>query len=282
MNNKVGLVLEGGGFRGLYTAGVLHYFQKIGIEFPYIVAVSMGASNATNYLSKQTQRNLDVPYTFVTDKRYISYQRLITKGELFGMDFIFNEVPNKYIPFDTDAFSKSQKKLVYVTTNCETGLPYYIPNNNNQESFKALEASTSLPFASKMVKLNNKLLLDGGISDPIPIDKALKDGYEKLVVVLTQPQTYRKNPFRGKLIAKWMYKKYPKLIDAILSRHEVYNKQLDQIEELARKGSAFVIRPAKVLPVKRTEKNKEKLKEAFDLGYHSAEQLQKQLLQFIG
>ncbi len=281
MNNKIGLVLEGGGFRGLYSAGILHHFLSIGIEFPYTVAVSMGASNATNYLAKQTKRNLEVPYTFVTDNRYISYKRLLTKGELFGMDFIFNDVPYDLIPFDFETFAQAKQKLIYVTTDCETGKPYYIPNNNSEESFKALEASTSLPFASKMVKLNNKLLLDGGISDPIPIEKALADGCEKVVVILTQPKVYRKDEMKAKAFVKMRYKKFPFLANAILNRHNVYNNQLNLIEKLESEGKVFVYRPHSALPISRTERNKEKLKEAFNIGYKQSLANQDALLNFI-
>ncbi|MGQ1785520.1 MULTISPECIES: patatin-like phospholipase family protein [unclassified Saccharicrinis] len=281
MNNKTGLVLEGGGFRGLYTAGILHHFHKNGLEFPYIVAVSMGASNATNYLAKQTKRNLEVPYTFVNDKRYMSYARLFTKGELFGMDFIFGDVPNKLIPFDFNAFASSRQKLIYVTTDCQLGKPYYISNSNHEESFKALEASTSLPFASKMVHLNGRLLLDGGISDPIPVEKAFSDGCEKVVVVLTQPKGYLKSPIQSKRLIKLMYHKYPKLVDIILNRHIVYNQQLEMIERLEEEGKAFVFRPDTKLPVNRTEKKKEKLKEAFNIGYQQSDDMLRSLLDFI-
>lgn len=281
MNNKVGLVLEGGGFRGLFTAGVLHRFAENGIMFPYTVAVSMGASNATNYLAGQTQRNLDVPYTFVNDKRYLSYTRMFTKGELFGMDFIFGEVPYKLIPFDFKAFSASENKLLYVTTDCQTGKPYYIPNNTNEESFLALEASTSLPFASKMVKLHDKLLLDGGICDPIPIEKAIADGCEKVVVILTQPQEYRKSPFKAKVLSKLMYNKFPLLAKAILNRHQVYNDQLDIIEKLEQEGKAFVIRPEKMLPISRTERDNDKLKDAFEIGYEKSKDMVEKMMLFI-
>lgn len=281
MDKKVALVLEGGGFRGLYTAGILHSFSDYELEFPYVIAVSMGASNATNYLSKQTIRNIEVPYTFVTDKRYISYTRLFTKGELFGMTFIFNDIPNKHIPFDFNTFKASKQKLIYVTTDCNSGKPYFISNEITEDAFKALEASTSLPFAAKMVKLHDRLLLDGGISDPIPVDKALADGAEKLVVILTQPKGYRKEPFKAKLIAKLKYKNYPLLVESILNRHEVYNRQLALIEKLEATGKAFVIRPTRKLAINRTEKNRDKLKEAFDIGHQQGAETMPELLKFI-
>ena len=281
MDKNIGLVLEGGGFRGLYTAGILDCMLEYDIEFPYTVAVSMGASNATNYLAKQTKRNLQVPYTFVNDSRYLSYARLLTKGELFGMDFIFNDVPNNLIPFDFKAFESSTKKLVYVCTDCATGEAYYVDNSNIADSFRALEASTSLPFASKMVKLHDRLLLDGGIADPIPLEKALADGCKKLVVILTQPKGYRKSAIRFKSFVKARYRKYPRLAEAIINRHLLYNKQLDRVESLEVQGIAFVFRPAERLPISRTEKNKEKLKDAFDAGYRQCANNHETLMDFL-
>ncbi len=282
MDKNIGLVLEGGGFRGLYTAGILDCMLAHDIEFPYTVAVSMGASNATNYLAKQTKRNLQVPYTFVNDARYLSYTRLLTKGELYGMDFIFNDVPNTLIPFDFKTFESSPQKLVYVCTDCLTGEAYYAPNNNTSDVFKALEASTSLPFASKMVKLYNRSLLDGGIADPIPVEKALADGCKKLVVILTQPREYRKSAIPFKSIVKARYRNYPRLAEAIINRHLLYNKQLDRVESLEAQGVAFVFRPKTKLSISRTEKNKEKLKDAFDLGYRDCQEVRDNLMEFLG
>ncbi|SMO59059.1 Predicted phospholipase, patatin/cPLA2 family [Saccharicrinis carchari] len=281
MNNNIGLVLEGGGFRGLYTAGILDCMLAHRIVFPYTVAVSMGASNATNYLAEQTKRNLQVPYTLINDSRYLSYARLLTKGELFGMNFIFNEVPNTLIPFDFKTFVSSSQKLVYVCTDCLTGEPYYVDNSNTDDAFKALEASTSLPFASKMVKLHNRLLLDGGIADPIPVKKALADGCKKLVIILTQPKGYRKASIPFKNLAKARYRRFPLLTKALLKRHLLYNKQLALVEQLEAQGSAYVFRPAHQLPISRTEKNKQKLKETFDSGHRHCMETMEDLMKFI-
>jgi len=281
MNNKTALVLEGGGFRGLYTAGILHRFYEMNLEFPFVIAVSMGASNATNYLAKQTQRNLDVPYTFVNDKRYMSYARLLRGGALFGIDFIFEDIPKKLIPFDFNTFSASKQKLMYVTTDCCQGKPYYVLNTSMEESFKALEASTSLPFVSKMVPLHNRLLLDGGIADPIPVEKAMEEGYDKLVVVLTQPKEFRKKAIKAKRFTHVIYKKYPQLAEAILTRHVRYNQQLALVEQLEAEGKAFVYRPDATLPVSRTEQKKEKLKETFQIGYEQGDAMMNELLSFL-
>ncbi len=266
MHKKIGLVLEGGGFRGLYSAGILDGFLKYHIEFPYIIGVSMGACNAVNYISKQYERSLNVPYTYINDKRYMSFLRLLTKGELFGMDFIFRAIPHTLIPFDFERFYHSQQQFVVVTSDCRSGKPFYIDDFNKYDLLTALKASSSLPFASKMINIDEKLLLDGGVSDPIPIAKAINDGCDKIVVVLTQPKGYRKSPSKLSTLSHLKYKKYPKLQEALQIRYQIYNDTLDQLEEMERKGTAFVIRPSSTIPIKRTEKNKEKLKEAYEMG----------------
>ncbi|TLX77070.1 patatin family protein [Labilibacter sediminis] len=281
MNNKIALVIEGGGFRGMYSAGILDYFLENNIEFPYAIGVSMGACNGVNYISKQIGRNLSVPYTYINDKRYMSYQRLFVIGELFGMDFIFGDVPKKLIPFDFETFQKSPQKFIAVATDCNTGEPVYMNEFSSDDLLMALKASTSLPFASKMICYDNKELLDGGISDPIPVNKALRDGNEKVVVILTQPKEYRKKPSSFNLLGTLKYIKYPKLIQALNDRYKVYNDTLDQIEELERQGKAFVIRPKRTLPINRTEKNKEKLKAAFDIGYKQSNEFVDELRLFM-
>ncbi len=281
MIKNTGLVLEGGGFRGLYSAGFLDFFLEKNIEFPYIIGVSMGACNAVNYISKQQGRNLDIPYTFINDKRYMSYCRLLAKGELFGMDFVYDTIPNQLNPFDFQSFNASTQDFIIVTTDCEKGNPVYFKNLKNGEMLKALQASTSLPFASKMVTIDDKLLLDGGICDPIPIERALEDGNKKLVVILTQPADYRKKPARLKYMSHWKYKAYPALTDKLLSRHQKYNDTIDQLEKLESEGKAFVIRPDMKIPISRTEKNVHKLKEAFEMGYKQAHEIWPALSDFL-
>ncbi|MCW3807014.1 patatin-like phospholipase family protein [Plebeiibacterium marinum] len=273
MSAKIGLVLEGGGFRGLYSAGVVDCFLKNNIDVPYVIGVSMGACNGVNYISKQPGRNLSTPYTYVNDKRYISLQRLFTKGELFGMDFIFKEIPDKLIPFDYDTFYSSDKEFVVVTTDCITGKPFYISDFKHHTVNKALQASTSLPFASKIVDFQGKKLLDGGICNPVPITKAFDDGCDKLIVVLTQPQGFIKPQTHFNTIGKLFYKNYPDLLAVLNNRHQVYNNQLRLISELEKEGKAFVFRPKSSIPVGRTERNKNKLKEAYNMGFMHSEEL---------
>ena len=178
---QAGLVLEGGGMRGLYTAGVLEYFMEKDLYFPYNIGVSAGACMAASYLSRQKGRNKRVNLDFVEDKRYISFSNFIRKREIFGMDFIFDEIPNRLVPFDMDTFRESPEEFVIVTTDCETGeAVYYDKTNHGDDLVKLLRASSSLPFVASSVEYKGRHLLDGGIVDPIPIKKAQADGYEKM------------------------------------------------------------------------------------------------------
>lgn len=206
---NIGLVLEGGGMKGLYTAGVLEYFMEKNLFFPYVVGVSAGACMGATYLSRQKGRNKKVNTELVADHRYISYRNLIRKRELFGMDFLFDEVPNKIVPFDFQTFLNSNEQFVIGTTDCESGQAiYYNKAEHGNDILKIIRASSSVPFIAPAVEYDNRKLLDGGIIDPIPVLKAQTDGYEKNVVIMTKPEGYEKqrNKFSG--IAKILYRKY--------------------------------------------------------------------------
>jgi predicted patatin/cPLA2 family phospholipase len=264
-----GLVLEGGGMRGLYTAGVLEYFMEKDLYFPYVIGVSAGACMAGSYLSRQVGRNKEVNLGFAGDKRYLSYQNFLKKRELFGMDFIFDEIPNKLVPFDFETFRNATEQLIIGTTDCETGEPVYFDKNTHGEHLlKLLRASSSLPFVAPSVAYDNRLLLDGGISDPIPIRKAQTDGFQKNVIILTKPEGYYKRP--SKLSSYFKYKQHPKINDLLVSRYKHYNETLAYINKEEEKGSVLVIRPSITLPVGRVEKNRTKLQDLYELGLQDA------------
>src|SRR5690625_4380963 len=186
-----GLILEGGGMRGLYTAGVLEYFMEQDLYFPYKIGVSAGACMVASYLYRQKERNKKVILGYIEDKRYISFSNFIKKREVFGMDFIFDEIPNQLVPFDMDTYRKNSEELVIVTTDCETGQPVYFDKTNQGDDLVLLlRASSSLPFVASSVEYKGRHLLDGGIVDPIPIKKAQQDGFEKNVIILTKPEGY--------------------------------------------------------------------------------------------
>jgi predicted patatin/cPLA2 family phospholipase len=174
------LVLEGGGLRGIYTSGVLRFFMDEGIYFPYVIGVSMGACNAANYVSRQPERNRIVSTRYVNDARYLSYCRLFIRGELFGMKFIFDTLPRSLVPFDFPTFMENDVTCITVVTDCETGEALYYKKKELGEDFlKILQASNSLPFVAKPVHYNGLILMDGGLSDAIPIKKSINDGNEK-------------------------------------------------------------------------------------------------------
>lgn len=280
MNEKIALILEGGGFRGIFTSGVLDYFMENNLYFNYVSGVSMGACNAVSYISRQKERNKNVLLKYVDDKRYLSISNLIREKSLFGMNFVFKKIPRELVPFDYDTFFKSKTNFVIGVTDCITGEAIYL-DGKNKEMENILMASSSLPFISKMVKLNNSLYLDGGISDSIPIQKAIDDGYQKMVVVLTRPKGYRKKAFKLKKMCNYYYKKFPNLANSILNRHKLYNETIEKIEKLEQNGSIFVIRPNESLEIGRVEKNKEKLMKVYIQGVMQAERDFQNLIKFL-
>lgn len=269
--NEVGLVLEGGGMRGVYSAGVMEYFLEKGLFFPYVIGVSAGACNAASYLSKQIGRNKKVNIDFITDHRYLSWRNYYKNRQLFGMDFIFDEIPNRIVPFDYDAFYRNESEFVIGTTNCHTGEPvYYKRHDYGKDVLKLLKASSSLPFIAPEVEFKGKTLLDGGISDPIPIKQAEKDGYPKNLVILTQNEQYRKTPSRFHYFVQRRYGHFPGLIKALKNRHLHYNETLAYLAKQQKQGYAFILRPLKPLTVGRMEKNPAKLTDLYEQGYTDA------------
>ncbi|MBW1742509.1 MAG: patatin family protein [Deltaproteobacteria bacterium] len=265
------LILEGGGLRGVYTSGILRFFMDRGIFFPYVIGVSMGACNAANYVSRQPERNRIVNTRYVNDARYLSYWRLLTRGELFGMDFIFDTIPNSLVPFDFETFRESDVRCITTVIDCETGETlYYEKSEVGKDYFKVLRASTSLPFMAKPVKYKGRVLMDGGLSDSIPIRKSLDDGNTRHVLVLTRPKGYRKKRSR---LARLVYVRYPRykgLCEAFSSRYAVYNDTMDFVDSIEERGEIFVIRPELDLNVGRAERNKDRLYAAYDQGYVDA------------
>ncbi|MCL2565248.1 MAG: patatin family protein [Defluviitaleaceae bacterium] len=280
---KFGLVLEGGGLRGVYTAGVLDLFLDMDFHAPYTVAVSAGACQAYSYISRQRGRNFKVASDFIGDPRYLSFRSLILKGEIFGMDFMFDEVPKRLIPFDFEAFDNSAQEFVIAATNCESGLAEYFNKSDKHDMFLIGRASSSLPLLSRIVQVNNTPYLDGGVVVPIPYEKALADGYEKNIVILTQDSTYirRHSQTVVRLMRAW-YRKYPKLAEVYSKRAENYNKMMIRIIEEEKKGNIFVIRPVKTVTVSRIERNKEKLKTFYEEGFEDAKRLWPKLQEWLG
>lgn len=269
--NEAALVLEGGGLRGVYTSGVLRFLVDKQIFFPYVIGVSMGACNGANYVSLQPERNRIVNIRYVNDARYLSYIRLLFRGELFGMKFIFDTIPHKLVPFDAKTFMDSPITCVITATDCETGEAlYYSQKALGRNCLKVLQASCSLPFMAKPVRYKDRVLMDGGLADAVPIRKSIAEGFQKNVLVLTRPRGYRKKRTRFMRLTRMRYAQYPGLCRIMAIRHIRYNETMDFVDRLESCGDVYVIRPLNELKAKRIERNKDRLYETYDQGYADA------------
>lgn len=279
---KAGLILEGGGNRGIFTSGILDYLMESQIVFPYVIGVSAGACNAVDYVSKQVGRTKDCIVGKDFPAPFIRYRYLLEKRMLVDMDLLFDEVPNRIHPFDYDTYFQSMIRCELVATDCLTGKAVYLDDRKDKERFmKIVRASSSLPFVSPMVEVDGIPYLDGGISDPIPLRRALKEGYKKPVIVLTRAAGYRKKPSRvSERMGKIFYKEYPQIQKCLRNRFIVYNKTMELIERLEKEKRVFVFRPSEVL-VGRTEENEEKLKEFYCQGYEMAKERLGELKVFL-
>lgn len=274
MLQEVGLVLEGGGMRGLYTAGVLESFLDHEVYFPYVIGVSAGAGTAASYLSKQKGRNKVVNINYIKDPRYLSWNNMIKNRQFFGMDFIFDEIPNKLVPFDYEQFSNNPAEFVIVTTDCMTGEPVYFRKEDyGKDMLTVLKASSSLPFAAPEVYYKNHILLDGGVSDSVPIKKAKLDGFNKNVVILTRNRGYVKKPSKFAFLVKRKYPQYPRLQQALINRYRVYNETTRFLEEEEAKGNIIIIRPHQPVEVGRLERNPIKLEKLYEQGYNDGKKM---------
>lgn len=273
-----GLILEGGGMRGVYTAGVLDFFMDQKLEFQRVYGISAGACNALTYLSGDRGRYLRVTKTFCNDPRYVSPVQLLLSGSIFNWDFSFYEIPKRYIPFDYNAMERSKMELIIGATDCRKGRCTYFSNRRGDDMVEAAIASSSIPLLSNMREINGCYYLDGGITDSIPVQKALDDGCQKVVAVLTQNQGYTKAPTGLMPLIRAKYQLYPGVIQAMENRHLVYNQAVTQLEELEQAGRAVIIRPTKPMELKRIEHNKKKLQAAYENGYEDAQNILHRLL----
>lgn len=262
----IGLVLEGGAMRGMFTAGVLDVFMENGVSFPAMVGVSAGAAFGCNYKSRQIGRVIRYNTRFCRDKRYCSIHSLITTGDLFGADFCYREIPEELDPFDNDAFDENPMAFYVVATNVYTGEPVYQRLDKVDENcYLWMRASASMPMVSTPVQVDGYTLLDGGMSDSIPLRFMQKLGYEKNVVVLTRPRSYRKKP-SNRALFRVALRKYPVMIDVMSRRHEMYAFEQRLVFESEKRGSTLVLCPDTPLDVGRVEHDHEKLRSAYDEG----------------
>lgn len=277
---KVGLVLQGGGLRGVYTAGVLDTFLDNNIKVDGIIGVSAGVLFGADYVSKQRGRTIRYLKKYVNDKRYMGIRSYIRTGNLVNSDFAYSKVPKKLDIFNEEEFEKSKIDFYATVTNVKTGKAEYIKLKNILEQTELLRATSALPIISKIVNFENEEYLDGGIADNIPIDKCIDLGYEKIIVILTRPINYRKVKSNN-LIIRLKYKKYPNLVKAINNRYLDYNKSIEKVINLKNNQQIFVISPSQTLKMKRMEKNIQKLNEMYELGVKDCNDNLSNLLNYI-
>ncbi len=280
---QAGLVLEGGGMKGVYTAGVLDLFLDKGLEFSSVYGVSAGACNMCSYISKQRGRALDVNIDYLDSKRYCSVESMLLSGDLFNVNTCYNLIPNYLNPIDKETFAKYEGKAYSVVTNLRTGRPEYLRMKDAVKDIDKVRASSSLPLVSRTVTINGKPYLDGGLSDSIPIQKSIRDGNRKNVIVMTKEVGYRRKPIDSGQLAliKLRYAKYPKVAEIMARRHIMYNECLDYIERLEKDGQVFVIRPQRPNDVRRIERDKARMKALYDQGYQEAESFYEDMMRYL-
>lgn len=286
-NNKLipaVLVLEGGATRGVFTSGVLDFLMEKDFYTTDVIGVSAGACNAIDYVSRQIGRtkkcmiHKEKEYDF-----YLGLRKMVKEKSMMDMDLIFDRYPKELIPFDFDTYFQSEMKCDQVVTNCETGKAEYLDERKEKERLlKICRASSSMPLAAPIVRIDGVPYLDGGFADSVPIERALKKGRKKIIVILTRNEGYRKKkPSLGETrIYRAAYKKYPNLVRTILRRPYVYNKQMEQIEQLERKGEIFVLRP-KIKTIGRMEKNYDRLTSFYEHGYVQMKEEYERLLEYL-
>ena len=277
---KVGLVLEGGAMRGMFTAGVLDVFLDEQIHIDGIVSVSAGALFGVNFPSKQKGRVLRYNKRYLNDKRYMGWYSLFTTGNIVNKDFAFYQLPFELDVFDQVAFARSGIDFYTVLTNVESGEAEYVKIHDAFEQMETLRATSAMPFVSKMVEIDGKKYLDGGIADSIPLRFCQQLGYDKIIVILTRPLDYRKTPTNS-LIFNAFYRRYPKLVERLTNRYVDYNRAVEDVIRLNEQGEIFVIRPSVTLPIRRIEKDVAKVQAMYDLGVADAKMAMPMLKQYL-
>ncbi len=276
-----GLVVEGGGTRGIYAAGVMDFFIEKDIYFANCYGVSAGSCHCCSYLSKQKGRAKDVFVEYINDDRYASFRNLIKTGDYFGKEFSLKTIPHELLPYDYDTYKGQNSNFYAVATNVETGKAEYLKVVDMHKDIDYVWASSSLPLMSNIVEIHGKKYLDGGVADSIPVLKSIEDGNKKTVLILTRENGYRKGPNKLISVIRMKYKEYPNFVKAMEERHIVYNEILDKIDELERNGKIFVFRPKEQVKVGRIEKDKERLMSLYKQGYDDAKENYEKLKEYL-
>ena len=268
---KTGIVVEGGGMRGIYGAGVLDVLLENDIKADGLIGVSAGAIHGCSFVSGQKGRSIRYNLKYSRDPRYMSMRSLIRTGDMFGMDFCYRELPETLDPFDNETFESSSTEYYVTCTDVETGQPVYhrCPSLRG-DRIDWVRASASMPLASRIVELDGKKLMDGGVADSIPVMAFRKMGFKKDLVILTRPEGYRKKQNPMLPLIRRAYREYPEFVETAASRHLVYNRELDEISRLEREGEILVIRPSRRIKISRTERRPERIEQMYRLGREDA------------
>lgn len=277
---KTCLILEGGGLRGIYAAGVLDKFLEDNIKVDAIIGVSMGALVGINYNSNQPKRAIRYNLKYCKDKRFLGFYSLIKTGNIANKEFDYYEIPDKLDPFDYETFKKSKTKFYCTVSNLDSGEAEYIEIKDCKKDVEYLRAGSSMPGVSRIVKINGNKYLDGGICDSIPLKKAHALGYDKIIVVTTRPIEYRKKKSKMKTLSR-LYKKYPNFVKAIKTRNKKYNDTVEEIIKEEKDNKIFVIRPSKGLPISRVEKKRERIEAQYNLGIEDYNNKKEELLKYL-
>ena len=279
---KKGLIMEGGAMRGMFTAGVLDVMMEHGIEFQGAVGVSAGAAFGCNYKSKQIGRVIRYNTRFSRDRRYGGYGVLLREGNFYSSKFCYEDVPLKYDIFDFDTYESNPMEFYVVATDVQTGAAeYHLLKDRHDHGFEWIRASASMPLVSQMVPIDGRKYLDGALADSIPVRFFESMGYDRNLVILTQPLGFRKKPDPMLPLMKLVYRKYPNLVSSMITRHQQYNDSLDYIARREAAGELLVIRPQEKLPIGRTEKDPEKLRLVYEIGRRTALERIGQIRQFL-
>lgn len=278
---KSGLVLEGGGIRGLYSSGVLDAFMENDITFPYVIGVSVGSCNGVSYIGKNLHRMRDITLGYSGDERYKSVKSMLKNGEYLNSKWIFGELAYDMFPLDYDTYEKSHTTLCAVATNAYTGKPEYFYPQGFRNGCEELRASCALPVATKPVPLGENLYYDGGVSDSIPLKHAFEDGCEKCVVILTQDKNYVKKPMNHERAIKKILKEYPNVAQVVINRHNMYNEQRKYVFEMQKQGKALIICPDEPLHCSTLNVSTEQQKDIYQIGYNQGLEYIDKVKEFI-
>ncbi len=280
---KLGLVLEGGASRTVFSCGVMDVLLSNKIYADYVIGTSAGIAYGTSYASKQIGRNREVSVKYMSDKRYMGAKYLLNpkNRSYYNLDFVFSDIPNKEVLFDFEEFSKFPGDVIATVTNLKTGKVEYLPVTADDKDFTVLRASCALPIMFKPIEIDGEKYLDGGVGDPIPYKRAFEDGCDKIIVILTRQEGYRKENDGSEKLVKLLYGRHPELVSTFLRRAQIYNDSIDALEKLQKEGKAIVIRPEKIEGVARTESDPKILESLYQQGVTVGSKKMEEILEFI-